>query len=87
MDIKDIINVLGALFLENYYNNEIRDMEITFSNISASEELANNLKSILQILENIPLKKRHLPSLCYESLYKLKKKQLHALVRFSFFEK
>ena len=85
--LTDVINILVNLFVKNHYDKKINELKITYPNIDESEGLADSIKSILNILKNISTKKFYIHSLCYESLYKLRKKQLHFLVRFVFFEK
>jgi len=84
---ESIINILVQLFIKNQYDKKINDLKIRYSNFDEYESLANEIKTTLNILEKTSFKKSYLSSLCYETLYKLRKKQLHFLVRFVFFEK
>ncbi len=84
---ESMINALVRLFIENQYIKRIIDLKIQYSNFNEYEELANKIKTTLDIIEKTSLKTSYQPSLCYEALYKLRKKQLHLLVRFLFFEK
>jgi hypothetical protein len=84
---ESIISALVRLFIENQYVNRIEDLKIQYSNFNEYEALANKIKTTLGVIEKTPLKTSYQPSLCYEALYKLRKKQLHFLVRFLFFEK
>ncbi len=84
---ESMINILVRLFIENQYIKRIIDLKIQYSNFNKYEELANKIKTTLDVIEKTSLKTSCHPSLCYEALYKLRKKQLHFLVRFLFFEK
>jgi len=81
-----LINNLVYIFVKNRYDKKINNLKITYSNIGESEALASCIKSFLNILKNKSIKNPYLLSLCYEALYKLRKKQLHSLVKFVFFE-
>lgn len=86
--LANIINILANLFIEKNYDKKVNDLEVKYSNINKSEELVTIIKSILDVLEKIySIERSHLPSMCYELLYKLRKKQLHSLISFIFFEK
>lgn len=51
------------------------------------ENLIKEINLILKFVDKPPFKDAYIPSLCYEYLYKLRKKELHCLVRSIFFEK
>lgn len=80
-----LINNFVCIFVRNRYDKKIDDLKITYSNISEAEVLASSIKSFLNVLKNRS-KNPYLLSLCYEALYKLRKKQLHFLIKFVFFE-
>ncbi len=80
----NVVDILVSLFVKNHYKKKIDSLKL---NISEIEALEDHIKSILNILENIPARNSYLISLCYESLYKLRKKQLHSLVRSVYFER
>jgi len=82
-----IINTLIHCFVKNHLDKKVNTLKITYSNIRETEALASEIKLILDILEIISTEKSYLPSECYEILYKLRKKQLHFLVRFIYFER
>lgn len=82
-----IINTLIHCFVKNHLDKKVNTLKITYSNIRETEALASDIKLILDILEIISTEKSYLPSECYEILYKLRKKQLHFLVRFIYFER
>jgi len=84
---ESMINTLVRFFIKNQYVNRIEDLKIRYSNFDEYNALANKIKTTLKILEKTSLKTSYQPSLCYEALYKLRKKQLQFLVRFLFFEK
>ena len=79
--------MLFQIFIKDHFDEKINNLKITYSNINYSEKMANNVKSILDVLEKVGIKNRATQSMCYETLYKLRKKQLHFLVGFIFFEK
>jgi hypothetical protein len=84
----NVINILANLFIEKSYDKKINDLEVKYFNINKSEELVTNIKSILNVLVRIySITGSYLPSTCYELLYRLRKKQLHSLASFTFFEK
>ena len=82
-----IINTLIHCFVKNHLDKKVNTLKITYSNIRETEALASEIKLILDILEIVSTEKSYLPSECYEILYKLRKKQLHFLVRFIYFER
>lgn len=84
---ESIINALFQLFIEKQYVNRINELKIRYSNFDEYEVLVNKIKTTLDVIEKTSLKTSCQPSLCYQALYKLRKKQLHFLVRFLFFEK
>jgi len=86
--LTNVLNIMASLVIVEGYEQRINIFKINLSNIQESEKIVNNIKSILNILENTySIKKTYLPSLCYEAIYKIRKKQLHCLVRIQFFER
>lgn len=86
--IENIINIISSIFVEiQDYDKKVSELKLKSSNLKESELLVGKIKNTLRILENVPSRKHYSTSLCYEALYRLRKKQLHFLVRFVFFEK
>jgi len=84
--ILDILNSLLTLFVEKNYEKKINKLKISFSNLGESEEIAAKILEVADIIESTSIGKTYLPSLCYESLYKLRRKQLHFIIKSLFFE-
>jgi hypothetical protein len=85
--LEDIVKILSKIFIIGFYENKIQTYIISNSNLNEFETIENEINSILKIFKEIPSEQSYSIYLCYTTLYKLIKKELHFLVRYSFFEK
>lgn len=83
-----VINLLIHLLVERGYDKQISELKVDYSEFDGIEQIVSGIKSALNIVRVTYRSKRsYLPSLCYELLYRIRKKQLHFLVNYMFFER
>jgi len=85
-NFENVVNIIINFLVKNIYDKKVQELKIDYSNLKESDLLVKNVKNIIDVLEKIKVKNSYIPSMCYGIIYKLRKKQLHCLIKFMYFE-
>jgi len=86
-ELSDLIVRISIILMRTFERDIDKTKVKSKKDFERIQKLEIEINSIFDILKNLKfIKKSYIPSMHYECLYKLKKKQLHYFVRMIFFE-